>query len=305
MFSNESVADRNEELWQPADIDLAYPDRLRRLDSLLDALFIEELLPAPAPEEGADPLSSAAVAPLEPAQSALESTTSSRLDNIRATGPFPAEDTGGEEPQAPYHFIDFARDPWLQLPPEASQFSQTNQALERSPSYRLLFHGLWRQPVGDEADSQPIYVYGGNRYGDQFELQGSIAIYFNPRRDRVVADADLWLSEFRLNPAPAARPLAAIGNNGEDYIRDSENTEAVWHLPTPPEEVRPPWLPPVQQDNYEPVRIYQLLQAREMRSSEFHYLDHPALGVLVTVEPYEVPPLPEEPVSDEPTSAGN
>jgi hypothetical protein len=33
-----------------------------------------------------------------------------------------------------------------------------------------------------------------------------------------------------------------------------------------------------------------------MRSNEFHYLDHPALGLVVTVFPYDVPEeiVPEE-----------
>ena len=30
-------------------------------------------------------------------------------------------------------------------------------------------------------------------------------------------------------------------------------------------------------------------QSREMRSNEFHYLDHPALGIVIQVEPYELP----------------
>jgi hypothetical protein len=32
--------------------------------------------------------------------------------------------------------------------------------------------------------------------------------------------------------------------------------------------------------------------SRAMRSNEFHYLDHPAIGVLVQVFPYEPPPAP-------------
>ena len=32
-------------------------------------------------------------------------------------------------------------------------------------------------------------------------------------------------------------------------------------------------------------------QDRDMRSNEFHYLDHPALGVVILVKPYEKPPL--------------
>ena len=35
-------------------------------------------------------------------------------------------------------------------------------------------------------------------------------------------------------------------------------------------------------------------QTRDMRSREFHYLDHPALGLVILVEPYEIP----DPISD-------
>ncbi len=35
----------------------------------------------------------------------------------------------------------------------------------------------------------------------------------------------------------------------------------------------------------------QLIQSRDMRSNEFHYLDHPSLGIVVQVKPYTVPPL--------------
>jgi len=44
---------------------------------------------------------------------------------------------------------------------------------------------------------------------------------------------------------------------------------------------------------FTPRIVYHLHQSREMRSNEFHYVDHPALGLVVTVFPYEVPPLPE------------
>jgi hypothetical protein len=35
-----------------------------------------------------------------------------------------------------------------------------------------------------------------------------------------------------------------------------------------------------------------MLQDRAMRSNEFHYMDHPALGIVVQVEQYELPALP-------------
>ncbi|MEC8858509.1 MAG: CsiV family protein [Pseudomonadota bacterium] len=38
------------------------------------------------------------------------------------------------------------------------------------------------------------------------------------------------------------------------------------------------------------TRRIPVQSSRDMRSNEFHYLDHPAVGILVQVFPYEVPP---------------
>jgi hypothetical protein len=32
-------------------------------------------------------------------------------------------------------------------------------------------------------------------------------------------------------------------------------------------------------------------QSREMRSNQFHYIDHPAIGIVILVKPIDVPPL--------------
>ena len=38
-------------------------------------------------------------------------------------------------------------------------------------------------------------------------------------------------------------------------------------------------------------RVFHMQQSREMRSTEFHYIDHPAMGIVILVEPIEIPPL--------------
>ena len=187
------------------------------------------------------------------------------LASLRETGPFPAREAGG------FRFPDLQRDPFLELPPSFSDFRQTNQALERAGQYRVLYDAVWRQPTGDPGSATPIFVAGGNRYGSLAELQGSVALEFNASRDRVVFGADLWLAEF--GGAPGGQ----------------------WSLPPLPEEFRetadsstPPTI----------SRIYSLRQQRELRSGEFHYLDHPALGIVVQITPYDLPPL--EPVEIQP-----
>jgi hypothetical protein len=38
--------------------------------------------------------------------------------------------------------------------------------------------------------------------------------------------------------------------------------------------------------------VFSMRDTRAMRSNEFHYLDHPAIGVVVQVFPYEPPTAP-------------
>jgi len=47
-------------------------------------------------------------------------------------------------------------------------------------------------------------------------------------------------------------------------------------------------------------RLYRMQDTRRMRSGELHYIDHPLMGVLIKITPYELPePPPIEPVKTE------
>lgn len=252
VFSNESYADRAEEVWQAANQELAYPGNMRKLQSLLDFLFIDSLLP-----------DTGFAVSLERPEPTPEQILAQQIAQF---GPEPATTGSG------FTFIDFERDSFLQLPNSESDFQQTNRALERSPDHRLLFHGLWRQPVENTADAVPVFVSGGQLFGEHPELQGSITIRFNDNRDRVVIDTNLWLTEFSTLPL--------------------ENSE--WELPAIPGDYLPARMQvedALNNSTWHPIQVYLMQQSREMRSTEFHYLDHPALGVVIEVNPYEVPPL--------------
>ncbi len=185
------------------------------------------------------------------------------LARLRDTGPFPARETSG------FRFPDLQRDPFQELPASYSDFRQTNQSIERAGQYRVLYDAVWRQPIGDAGSATPIFVAGGDRYGSLAELQGSVALNFNAGRDRVIFSADLWLAEFG-------------GATGGEQ----------WSLPPLPEEFAE-----ASNSAAAPAisRIYTMRQQRELRSGEFHYLDHPALGIVVQITPYDLPPPLELP----------
>ena len=166
-----------------------------------------------------------------------------------------------------FKLFDFSRDDFTQLSPVDSDFQQTNRTLERSSDHRLLYHGLWRQAVRQSSNAVPIYIEGGLRYGDNHELQGSVTIRFNENEDRVVIDTHIWLIEYSI-------------------VKDSSSE---WKLPQVPESVRRESRENPSSLTYFPNNVYVMEQSREMRSNEFHYLDHPALGLVISVRPYSVP----------------
>ena len=169
--------------------------------------------------------------------------------------------------ESSFKLFDFSRDDFTQLPPSDSDFQQTNRTLERSSDYRLLYHGLWRQAVRQSSNAVPIYIEGGLRYGDNHELQGSVTIRFNENEDRVVVDAHVWLIEYSIVKDPSSE----------------------WELPQIPESIRIESRENSSSLTYFPNNVYVMEQSREMRSNEFHYLDHPALGLVISVKPYSVP----------------
>ncbi|MGI9251611.1 MAG: CsiV family protein [Pseudohongiellaceae bacterium] len=259
IFSNELEVDRREELFSPEQFNPGYPSSIRRLDRVEELLVLPDYLAGPVV-------------------------------------PYPAPDG--------FRYPDFPRRAYLQMPYSASDFQQTNRALERDAEHRLLFHGLWRQPLVALGDASAVFVEGGIDYGVHSELEGSLAVGLNNNRTRIVADANVWLLGFGVNdgdsgadegwylpPRPAsvfnaiAVALAnAAGGAGSDsysdstpgYVSLSGSGSGSGSNPTP----------------IQPSVVYHLKQQRLMRSEEFHYLDHPALGLVIQVTPYELPPLP-------------
>ena len=268
VFSNENFNDRNEELWEAEHQQLEYPNPLHKLGKLSNLLLTDALIAdAIASRNAFTPAAEELNSELD--EITLESTEKNTLATILANKPQPYKAPGD------FRLFDLLRDARIQLGTQDSNFQQTNRALQRSANHRLLFHALWREPVAGPDDAIPLYVQGGSPYGDQHELQGSITLRFNNNYDRIVIDTNLWLTEFSI----------------------AADNEEEWQLPEIPEQIKS------NKDllnqstltlDFGINRIFHMQQSRDMRSKEFHYLDHPALGLVILVEPYEVPPLPAE-----------
>jgi hypothetical protein len=178
-----------------------------------------------------------------------------------------------------FKIADYARDPFIALDRRTWRFVDVNSRLQSGGEHTVLWHKVWRQPLRARAQTSALQVQGGNEYGDHYQLEGSLR--FSGQNGQANVDINVWLSSFVTAPP---------------------TTEEEWQLPempvlTPPA-LREP-LPsletalvtPVPAVVWYPEKIWQLNQTRELGPNALYYLDHPTMGVLVEIRPYELPEL--------------
>jgi len=171
------------------------------------------------------------------------------------------------EANTDFRLIDKTRDPFIALGEEEHEFARFNSNIDRSPGHRILFHAVWRQPVLNKVQGSAILVNGGDRYGQHSELEGSLLISYNV--NRVDVDTRLWRNSFNIiSDQQWDVPLPPFA---EFMAANTQSTGSAFDLVID--------------------QVYPMLQTRQMISNELHYLDHPALGMLIEVRPYELPPL--------------
>jgi len=185
----------------------------------------------------------------------------------------------GPAPYAPkdslFQLPDLARDAMFMLPPDDQDFIGTNRALSQSADQRIVYHAAWRQLLTRRANSNAIAIMGGRRFQDRREVEGSLNFYLTGNADRVILESNLWLNNFATQPS----------------------TQEQWTLPVLPEMlVQAPLVSNQASTQYFVNRIIPFQQNRDIRADEFHYLDNPAMGMLVQITPYTVPPLPLPPL---------
>lgn len=246
----------SEELFAQDSLELGFPTRLNKLRQISDALQLSDW------------------SALAPPSSALPRNAAQQLQEQ-------AESIEIAKPIGPRQFVagnsftmpDIAREPFLYLPASAHDFLGTNRALERSPNYRLLYHGAWRQPMLHDNRDIAVGVLAGRQFGERWELEGSMRLYFNRAEDRVVFEPNIWLTSFSVvNDASVVAQLPTIPSRLAPANQTTNINEATQYFVN---------------------QIIPLHQTREMRSNEFHYIDHPALGILIQIAPYN-PPAPLE-----------
>jgi hypothetical protein len=203
-------------------------------------------------------------------------------------------------------------------------------ALARRNTYRVLFHEAWRQEL-IQGEPESIFIDGGEQIGEHKELEGYIELSVNRY---LHLKSNIWRTRFELNygqqteywpKLPSQPELPYFQQNAADaeFIAENEqslaaaidtnisfdplssNTNTSFGLSTNNNATTGDWratsentaLTEIEKQPYVIKSITTLRQQRRMRSEELHYIDHPELGIIVKLIPYEVA-LPAMPDTD-------
>jgi hypothetical protein len=184
VYRNNTPGNENLEEW-PQDIKLDYPEPLVFLtdpnvptEPSLEQAGMHEALPIPIEETlETDGTSITRGAPAD------EFTA---LDNSNGL-----LETESQEPEP------VMEQPFILLDQEQRLQNAAAAQIERSPYFRVLFHQAWRQAIPGRAEPSHILVTGGERYGEHYELEGSLSI----SKSRYLHLAtNLWLNEIIVRP---------------------------------------------------------------------------------------------------------
>jgi hypothetical protein len=203
---------------------------------------------------------------------------------------------------------------FVKLPRDLRNLNESSRALDRQAQYNVVFHEAWRFSA-DELEQDPwIVIKAGKQYLDRFEIEGSLRFY----KSRFLHfQSDLWLLEFNQQGDPAnliqlpefpLRQQPSLGDSYviadiqfdeeriEDFFIDVPNNDFAETPATDSLEI--PALEEAQQPKQYPVKsLWTFDQSKRLEEQQSYYIDHPKMGVMLTIIPYEPevlnPPLEE------------
>ena len=178
------------------------------------------------------------------------------------------------------------------------QLNSIAKKIDSSSQYDVVLHLAWRQPTFDEDKSLPVFVFNGmlkrdptpepvSNSGSQgydfyvngletgpqyYWLSGTLKLSVS-RYLHLESDLHMKLRTTRQEVIEESPP-PETGGFGSFFGMAKEPTPIMIERPV--------------------LQDYRLFETRRMRSKEIHYFDHPMMGIVVKVTPYELEvPTPE------------
>ncbi len=326
IFANENSAVADTELW-PEQLRLRYPENIvhlidpSQLEEITDPLFdplnslsrtitFGENIEEPLATDGEE--ASQELAILEAATDEENTIAEEEAQTITNTIDTEGKITTAEgTPELETELITEPEQPFILLEDEQKQLTEAVARITAQRDFRSLFYQAWRQPMYGREESTNILILGGDKYDEHYELEGTI----NLSVERYLhINTDLWFSKFTTNtdteallwPVLPAIPTQVTPDILEEDITDNftlfpeqvdqqnviseSNSFSQTSVFSEQDNVvnlfNNPFFNLVNQQ-FKVERTVAVRQSRRMRSTELHYIDHPLLGILVRITPYE------------------
>ncbi len=186
-------------------------------------------------------------------------------------------------------------EPYALLAEEDFTLKTEFSRLQRSRSLKPEIHLAWRQPVTDKNSAQLLYLrtpFTEEKTGK--EAMAEIAA-------EAAVDTEIFTGVVTLSETKPPSLEGTIRISIKRYLH--VELDLIRHI-------TPPSFAPYEQPFNDTLteypqtdNSYRMQANRRMRSNELHYIDHPLMGVLIRITPYELPkPMPVEPEAVEPKS---
>jgi len=217
------------------------------------------------------------------------------------------------EPVPESIYIPEYEKPFIKLDKEFRDLNDSARALDRRKKYNVVFHQAWRFAADENAADPWVVIKAGKQYQDRYEIEGSLRFYksrfLHFQSDlwllNFIDQADLATAQFVKLPAFPVMPEQSLSDgqemlelslnvaNLEDFFIGSPvNSEALergvdeLEAEQPQADANP--LDPLQSVEYPVSTLWVFNQSKRLEEQQSYYLDHPKMGILVTIKPHEV-----------------
>jgi len=201
------------------------------------------------------------------------------------------------EPELEEPYIPKYEKPFIKLDRELRDLNDSARALDRRAKYNVVFHQAWRFAADKNAADPWVVIKAGKQYQDRHEIEGSLRFY----KSRFLHfQSDLWLLSFAdqvdsatLVELPAfpsvPEPSLSDGQESLEITIDETDLENFFiGNPSAIKETEEEQPSPLQPPSYPVSSLWVFDQSKRLEEQQSYYLDHPKMGILVTIKSHEV-----------------
>jgi len=225
-----------------------------------------------------------------------ESETKS--DEIKLTDLLDEEDAGNQpsnKPQiAPGSKSTFPTNyptPFEPLLEEERTLNDYAERINRDRRFRVLFHQAWNHPVLSKDTTIPLYLEGGDDFGNIKELAGFLKIHVSRF---LHVEPNLFFTEVKTSDSPFSLLTGDENLTFQDEQESLEQLEPFGGLDLFTQDsggaisAVDPLSNSGAKEYYVATSSAQMHMSRRMRSKELHYLDNPKFGMLIYFTPIKL-----------------